>query len=443
MDVMRPLTTRLSGLMMNALVAAVVLALVGSGSAVAGGGGDDTKPTEPEGATQTAPPPEQKEPTPDEEHVDETGHWVETGDFAKSIRIPGTSVSFKVGGYAKLDFIQDFDYVGNMDEFKTKTIPVEGDPNAELGGGNNIHARESRVNFDFRSKTPRGNFRAFVEADFYGDGNSLKLRHAYGTLGHLLGGHTWTTFMDISARPKTVDFEGADSSVFVRQGLIRWEQPIGGGFRWGIAVEDPDPQISNPTMFDGEVRSTVPDVVSRFRLDWDKGSHVQLAGIARQLRFDRLSSQGSDATATGWGVNFTGIWKLGKAKRDSFNWQVAFGRGVSRYIHAVDGEDYDAVLSPDGALQLVPSRNYVIGYRHFWTPTVRSGVIFAMAEFDNQPAQTSDAIRRVRSPHLNLFWSPWPQVDIGAEVMWGERVNKDGAKGTATRFHFAMKYKFN
>jgi hypothetical protein len=43
---------------------------------------------------------------------------------------------------------------------------------------------------------------------------------------------------------------------------------------------------------------------------------------------------------------------------------------------------------------------------------------------------------------VNLFWSPWELVLIGGEVMWGERINKDGSRGDATRLQFAVKFKF-
>ena len=376
----------------------------------------------------------------DDDHHDVTGSFIETGDFPNSIKIPGTTFSLKFGGYGKVDFIQDFDSIGNQDEFQTKTIPIEGTRESMLGGANNIHAKESRFYFDVRSPTPIGNFRGYIEIDFYGSGGSSAphLRHAYGVIGHLLGGQTWTTFMDISARPKTVDFEGADSSIFIRQAMLRWEQPFGNGFRWAVAVEDASPEITIPDGFDGEVRASMPDIVGRIRYDWG-GSHTQFAAMARQLRY---ASSTGDSTGAGWGFNWTGSWKVGSAQRDSFNWQVSYGEGIGRYVRSFTGTDSDAVIGPDGELQILPVQSYVFGYRHFWTPNLRSGVIFAIARLTNQSAQPADAIHQTRSPRVNLLWSPWHLVDIGGEYMWGERQNADGSKGDASRLHFAIKFRF-
>ena len=374
------------------------------------------------------------------QHQDVTGSFIEEGSFDKSIEIPGTSLAFRFGGYAKLDFIQDFDAIGNRSEFQTSSIPVAGSPGSNVGGATTIQAKETRLNIDVRSPTPAGNFRVFVEGDFYGDGNAFHLRHSYGVLGHLLGGQTWTTFMDIDAVPDTIDFEVPDSSIFVRQALIRWEQSIAKKLRWGVAVEDPHPEISNPAGLDGVAQSTMPDIVTRIKYTRAPSRFVSIAGIVRQIRFNADAGT-SNPSATGWGVNVTGRWRT--VGSDALTWQVALGDGISRYIEAYEGFGYDAVLSADGDLQLIPAKSFVLGYRHYWRSDLRSTVSFALARLDNQPAQPTDAIHQVRSPHLNLIWSPWHLVEIGGEVMWGERIDKNDGEGTATRFQLGVKFMFN
>jgi hypothetical protein len=377
-----------------------------------------------------------KEPN-DADHVDLTGNFIEAGDFPNSIKIPGSTFSFKVGGYIKLDMINSFDPIGNEDFFQTNTIPIEGTPESELGGFVNFNAKETRFNFDARSPTPVGNVRGFVEVDFYGSETALHMRHAYGVIGNFLGGQTWSTFMDITARPVTIDFEGADSSIFIRQVLARWEQPFGEHFRWAVALEDPNPDLTISAGLDGEARAEIPDVVGRVRYDWGK-SHTQFAVIGRQIRY--ASASGNDSGA-GWGFNFTGIWMLGDAKRDSFMWHAQYGEGVGRYVHSFTDTGSDAVVAPNGELQILPVQSYSLGYRHFWTPNLRSGVVLAIARLDNQPAQSDNAIRQTKSPHLNLVWSPWHNVDVGGEIMWGERENKDGSKGDASRLQLMAKWR--
>ena len=112
-------------------------------------------------------------------------------------------------------------------------------------------------------------------------------------------------------------------------------------------------------------------------------------------------------------------------------------------MNAFGGFDSDAVVTADGEVQTIPGWNFFVAYTHYWTPMLRSGVTFAMSRLDNRPTQRGDAIREVRSPHVNLVWSPWYLVNIGVEYMWGKRGNKDGTSGTANRFQFSVRFKFN
>ena len=213
-------------MLMRGIGVVVLCALLEVGAAGASnraGNNPQAAPGEQQSPAQQA----QETPRKKDDHSHPTTHApeelppkvVEEGIIPKSIRIPGIDLSLKFGGYAKVDFIQDFSAIGNADQFKTNTIPAEGTDEAAQSGRTTIHARETRVNMDLRSGDQK--FRVFVEGDFYGTSNAFRLRHAYGEFRGLLGGQTWSTFQDISARPLTIDYEGPDGEVFVRQAMIR------------------------------------------------------------------------------------------------------------------------------------------------------------------------------------------------------------------------------
>jgi hypothetical protein len=167
---------------------------------------------------------------------------VEKGIFPKSINIPGTDASFSIGGYAKVDLIKDFDSIGNAYDFQTNSIPVAGSAAADLDGRTTIHARETRINLEFRAAK---RFRAFVEGDFYGDGNAFRLRHAYGELGRLLGGQTWSTFQDISA-PAHDRLRGTRRRDLRAPGAAALDPALSKAVKWAIAVENPRPTSRCP-----------------------------------------------------------------------------------------------------------------------------------------------------------------------------------------------------
>ena len=92
------------------------------------------------------------------------------GDFPGSIRIPGTGMASKFGGWVRLGMVDSLDPIGSTDRFVAGSIPVSED---DLGGDFNeglvISAKRSRLNWDMRLDSSVGQFRAFLEGDFAGD----------------------------------------------------------------------------------------------------------------------------------------------------------------------------------------------------------------------------------------------------------------------------------
>ena len=362
------------------------------------------------------------------------------GLFPNSFRIPGTDLSIAFGGYVKVDFIQDVDAIGDAFEFKVNSIPMAGTSAASQSGRTTIHARETRLNLDLRSEGSGGSrFRAFVEGDFFGDGNAFRLRHAYGEFGAILGGQTWSTFQDISARPLTVDFEGPDGEVFLRQAMIRFTRRFTGGWSAAVGVENPTPQFAVPADLAGSPRSQMPDIPGLVRYQRGNG-HVQIAGLVRQLRFDSTGSA-PDTSATGWGFNGTFVAPVGP--RDQLLGQFVIGEGTARYIEGLSGQNLDAILSTSGQIQTLRTQAANVGFIHHWRADLKSGISFSTSFVEDDDALASGTIDRLADLRANVFWTPYRQVDVAGEVLWGERRNKDGGTGDALRFQFALIFRLN
>jgi hypothetical protein len=383
----------------------------------------------------------QAPPTGTEDQTAQTGpKVVEEGLFPKSIKIPGTDLSLAIGGYVKVDFIQDFSGIGDAYEFKTNTIPVQGSAGADQSGRTTIHARETRFNLDLRSNgTGRHHFRAFVEGDFFGDNNTFRLRHGYGEFGPLLGGQTWSTFQDISARGLTIDFEGPDGEVFVRQAMIRFTHTLDDHWSVAVAAENPTPQFAVPSTLTGSARASMPDIPAYVRYQRG-GGHVQVAGLLRQIRFDGTGDS-DDVTTAGWGLNTTFVLPL-RAGYQLLG-QFAVGEGTGRYIEALSGQNLDAVLTSTGSIQGIRTQAANVGYIHKWSDTVKSGISFSTSYVEDDAALSSTTIDRLMDVRGNIIWTPYRLVDIGGELLWGERRNKSGDSGDAWRFQFAVIYRLN
>ena len=140
----------------------------------------------------------------------------------------GSKARMGIGGYVKLDYIQDFNGLYDKFQFTVQNIQVPGDGRPEQSGYMNMFARESRVHIDFRGLTNLGNpFRVFIEVDFWNldrapFNQTARLRHIYGVYDRLLVGRTWGTGTDLYAVPSTIDFEAGDAIAGTRRAQSWW-----------------------------------------------------------------------------------------------------------------------------------------------------------------------------------------------------------------------------
>jgi hypothetical protein len=354
------------------------------------------------------------------------------------LTIEAGDISIQFGGFAQADWIQDFDYVGNDSQFKVNSIPVPPDPNASLGGSANLQAKATRFSVDVRSLGGMAEgLRVYVEGDFFGSGNSFRMRHGYGEFRGLLAGQTWSTFQDISARPFTLDYEGPDSEIFVRQAMIRYTAKPSNALQWSVAIEDPESEVNVLDDISGSGRTEVPDLTGNINFSGARG-HVQLGGLVRQVRFE--ASDGSlDVDTTGWGLNLSGKTPLGSST--ALMGQIAYGSGIGRYVESLGGQNADAVLRPDGSLEALDVWAAVIGLEQKWTDRWSSSLAGAYTDLENDPAQAETAIHQTASVHGNLVYTAGPFLG-GVELMWGERENNDGSTGDAFRVQTTIKYSF-
>ena len=181
-------------------------------------------------------------------------------EFKGGLILFGEDVAMKIGGYVKADFIYDFDPIDSTDFFDTTDIPI----GAPARTNTRFHARQTRLSLDTRWAADHYPVRMFVEGDFFGDNNSFRLRQAYGEVGSLLVGQTWTTFTDMAAFPATLDFEGSVSSVNRRQAMIRWtQQVLHEDLTLALAAENPQFDIVPPPGITGDSRTPSPDLIAR------------------------------------------------------------------------------------------------------------------------------------------------------------------------------------
>ena len=349
-------------------------------------------------------------------------------DFDGGIVVFGESAAMKIGGFVKADFISDFDPIESQDSFDTTQIPVDASDYRNL----RFHAKQSRLSFDTRWRVNGEIARAYVETDFFGgdDGGngSLRLRHAYGTIGRLTAGQTWSTFTDPSAVPQTIDVEGAVSNVNRRQGLIRLDLPLGdSGWSCAIALEDPNLNVEIPIGVVGQGRTESPDIITRIRLDQDWGE-TQTAFVYRRLGFQ--PDGGRVITVDAWGVNLTGSIRLTEHTRVYS--QITLGEGIGSYRGAAD-----VVATGSTTAALLPTFGWMVGCKQQWSRRLTSNATFSQLTNDDLSGQPPTNLRQTEYLAINLVFNPYERVFAGVEYLHGVRENINRERADANRLQFA------
>ena len=361
---------------------------------------------------------------------------------------PGTTFSY--GGFIKLDAMATDTSDGRIADgsagrlfYLPSAIPV-GDDSADGGDPyTDVHAQFSRFWFSADTVTDGGDkLKAYIEADMYGGGNNsfagnetstntyaITLRQAYVSWNNWLAGQTWSNFQDTAALPEAVDFVGVtDGTTFVRQAQVRYTNGP-----WSFSIENPQTTV---TSYLGASRfnsgdGVLPDVTGRWitRGDW---GHFTVAALLRQFKY-------GEETETGFAASVSGKFNLGG--NDDIRYMANAGSGIGRYM--AFGLGTDTVLDANGELHALDGYGGFVAWRHTFNGKLRSNLMYSAAQFDNDKALTGLGVtERAQSFHANLIYSPIPKLDVGAELMWGQRSLEDDREGDLKRVQTTVKYSF-
>jgi hypothetical protein len=365
---------------------------------------------------------------------------------------PGTRFSY--GGFIKMDAMLTDTTGGEIPDgsvgrmfYVPSQIPVGG---ANEGTDADFGAQFSR--FWFAADTDMDNgekVKAYLEFDLFGGGNTsflgnevstntygLTVRHAYVNYGKWLAGQTWSNFQDTAALPDSVDFIGpTEGTIFVRQAQVRYTNGP-----WSVSVENPETTVTPFRNSGARINSddnSAPDVTARWLTKGDWG-HFTIAALLRQFKYENPATA-TNATTTGGALSVSGKFNLGKD--DDIRYMASGGSGIGRYLGL--GIASDTVLDATNDLEAIDGYGGFVAWRHAFSSKLRGNLFYSMAAFDNDKALTGfNVTERSQSWHANLIYSPFPKLDVGAELIWGQRSLEGDADGDLRRIHAHVKYNF-
>jgi outer membrane DcaP-like protein len=371
----------------------------------------------------------------------------------------GAEKSFDIYGYAMLD--SGYDFKTNDPNWfdvvrPTKLPEVNGEfaPNGKVWFG----VRQTRFGVKSTIPTAFGDLKTRFEFELFGTGvdagqTTFRLRHAYGELGPLLAGQTWSLFMDPDVFPNIIEYWGPNGMVFFRNIQLRW-MPINKDSHLWFALEQPGASADQGAYQDRieltsiKPKFNMPDITGQGRIT-RKWGYFQAAGIVRKISWVDTNPTPKfklSDTVWGWGVNLSSNLKV--TEKDTAKMQVVYGDAVENYMNdaPVDIGIQNNFVNPLRPIKGVtlPVLGVVAFLDHNWSDRYSTSAGYSLVNIQNSDGQLGSAFHQGDYAIGNLLYHPIPAVTIGGEFQFGRRVNfNDGFNVNDYRVQFSFKYDWN
>ncbi len=379
---------------------------------------------------------------------------VTAGDFPRSIKLPGTNTSFSVSGYIKAEAMITDDAVPagltNSSLFGG-VAALDGSTADDRGWDTRLTAYQTRFRIQTRTPSDLGEVKTYIETDFRGhlssftsdptNAHTLRLRHAYGTLGNFLAGQTWDAGFMLFATADTIDFNGPRGVMVTpaaRTPQFRYTIPFSGG-SFKIALHDNFMGvIGNAGALTpagaalGAGIETLPELVANVTFGGSWGT-AGLSGWLEHVDTDCGGAAGCvDESDVGWMLGVGA--RVPTWGRDSLAAMVGYGEGMSASYSGGGGGSVDFIWDPfTGDFEEVETIQFSVHYEHWWQDNLRSTAAYGLNANDNDcspfvgpgvactlAASAAAAgflglTETAQSVHVNLIWTAVKGVDFGIE----------------------------
>lgn len=185
--------------------------------------------------------------------------------------------SFEVYGFAMTDMGYNVNTINPTyyDALRASRLPSydkEFAPNGKFFAG----GRQSRLGVRSSIQTSLGELKTKFEFDMFGVGSdqgqtTIRLRHAYGQLGHFGAGQTNSAFMDVDVFPNSLEYWGPTGMLFFRNIQVRYMPLMDKQNDLTFALENPGASGDGGDYSDRVELSTVksqfqlPDLTAHYR----------------------------------------------------------------------------------------------------------------------------------------------------------------------------------
>ncbi len=355
--------------------------------------------------------------------------------------------SLAVGGYVNLRTSYDFKGTVNNIDFVTYDIPAS-----------TTYADKQRVMMDATTSrlylkaivnsSRLGRIVVYTDMDFRGGDEFSyipRLRSAYVKVGGFTVGRDVSTFCDLNAAPRTVDFQGPNAYNFKFTEMIRYEVDFARKhWTFGIAAEVPKVNGTYNDNF-SPIMQRVPDGIAYLQYAWgsDRKSHLRASGVVRDMYLHN-NLTGNNTTRLGWGVQLSGNIALGRWVDLYMN--GVYGEGITPYIQDLTGSPYDIAYNPSNPeqTQTMPMWSWQAAAQVNFIP----GVLWAAGGYSEVNLEKKNGYladdQYCKGQYIfgNIFCNITPNFTLALEYLRGARENMNEKKNTANRVSLMVQYNF-
>jgi hypothetical protein len=366
-------------------------------------------------------------------------------------QVPGTETSVRLSATMILDATYDFvnasgplGGLGTGYWYNGSLTPDVAAPKKQW----DMTAARSRFGFDSKTPSDLGLVKVRFEGDFAPspvDNNAatnssighnyFNIRHAYGEIGGLLAGQTWSTFVDVAARPEALDWDGliADYYAGSRLPQIRYTFTLDPQSTLAVALERSEVPIFGTSGY-SEAKAFPGSVVGAYNYQGAWG-HV-MAAVAFQKYSETLYA---DPTGANPSLSKTTLsWSLsGNARVGQDNLVAHVGVGNGFYGPWME----DGVFERDNgttptSLYVIQALQYEAGYTHVWSSRFRSNAFLSEAVYSENASEGMDgaAFKRFAQYGVNTIAKLAKNVQLGVEYLYGRAYTFDSDATLLTAF---------
>jgi len=299
---------------------------------------------------------------------------------------------------------------------------------------------QTRLAFEVTRRTKEmGDAFIRIEGDFKNSSKSYRIRHAYGQMGGVLIGQTWSLMNNVSFQPAIVSLDGPAGGSGLRTPQIRYSRSFKNkSSMWSAAIEYSRPDLNIPDSIDGQLLQVIPDFTGRYSYYSDLISFrvsAVVSTISGRLETNDISY------SFGYGISFSGWTKISEKSRLYLTLNT--GHAVSHFSDMFSGNNEDMTYNPNNnQFESLVSYSGFIAYDHTLPKNFSTSLSFGIASITNHDFQPSEAYNYSYNALLNLFWEPIKGSRLGMEYAFGQRFDYGGDRGFSNRLSMLMYYDF-